>query len=99
MSRKVSWQNIAGHCQQAFENKKFVDITHYCFAFTPQVNFPKIISISLADFGSHGCQQTSNRISPNCVEARGGYITYLSKQMQNQRIKSYWVILCQLPEV
>ena len=43
--------------------------------------------------------QTSKRISPNCVKARGGYITYLSKQMQNQRIKSYWVILCQLPEV
>ena len=33
-------QNIAGHCQQTFENKKFVDITQQCFAFTTQVNFP-----------------------------------------------------------
>ena len=33
-------QNIAGHCQQAFENKKFVDITQQCFALLPQVNFP-----------------------------------------------------------
>ena len=26
--------------QQTFENKKFFDITHRCFAFLPQVNFP-----------------------------------------------------------
>jgi len=32
-------QNIAGHCQQMFENKKFVDITKQCFALLPQVNF------------------------------------------------------------
>ena len=32
--------NIAGHCQQTFENKKFVDITQQCFALLPQVNFP-----------------------------------------------------------
>ena len=29
-----------GHCQQIFENKKFVDITQQCFALLPQVNFP-----------------------------------------------------------
>ena len=33
-------QNIAGHCQQTFENKKFVDITQQCFALLLQVNFP-----------------------------------------------------------
>ena len=33
-------QNIAGHCQQTFENKKFVDISQQCFALLPQVNFP-----------------------------------------------------------
>ena len=32
-------QNIAGHCQQTFENKKFVDITQQCFALLPQENF------------------------------------------------------------
>ena len=32
-------QNIAGHCQQTFENKKFVDISQQCFALLPQVNF------------------------------------------------------------
>ena len=35
-------QNIAGHCQQTFENKKNVDITQQCFALLPQVNFPFI---------------------------------------------------------
>ena len=33
-------QNIAGHCQQTFENKKNVDITQQCFALLPQVKFP-----------------------------------------------------------
>ena len=33
-------QNISGHCQQTFENKKFVNITLQCFALLPQVNFP-----------------------------------------------------------
>ena len=28
------------HCQQTLENKKFVDNTQKCFAFTRQVNFP-----------------------------------------------------------
>ena len=38
---KFAWGvNIAGHCQQTFENKKFVDITKQCFALLPQVNFP-----------------------------------------------------------
>ena len=32
-------QNIAGRCQQTFENKKFVDISQQCFAFPPQVTF------------------------------------------------------------
>ena len=32
-------KNIAGHCQQTCENKKFVDITQQCFAILPQVNF------------------------------------------------------------
>ena len=32
-------QNIAGRCQQTFENKEFVDITQQCFALLPQVNF------------------------------------------------------------
>ena len=32
-------QNIAGYCQQTFENKNFVDITQQCFALLPQVNF------------------------------------------------------------
>ena len=26
--------------ESLLENKKFVDITQQCFAFTPQVNFP-----------------------------------------------------------
>ena len=33
-------QNIAGHCQQTFETKKFVEITQQCFALLPQVNLP-----------------------------------------------------------
>ena len=33
-------QNNAGHCQQTFKNKKFVDITQQCFALLLQVNFP-----------------------------------------------------------
>jgi hypothetical protein len=33
-------QNIAGCCQQTFENKKFFDITQQWFALLPQVNFP-----------------------------------------------------------
>jgi hypothetical protein len=37
---EVIGQNIAGHCQQTFENKKFVDTTQQCFAFTPKTNFP-----------------------------------------------------------
>jgi hypothetical protein len=32
----VERQNIAGCCQQIFENKKFVDNAQQCFAFTPQ---------------------------------------------------------------
>ena len=32
-------QNIAGHCQQAFENKMFDDITQQCSALLPRVNF------------------------------------------------------------
>jgi hypothetical protein len=32
-------KNIAGRCQQTFENKKFVDITKQCFALLSQVNF------------------------------------------------------------
>ena len=41
MSGKVCLrQNLAGHCQQTFENKKFVDITQQCFALLPLVNFP-----------------------------------------------------------
>ena len=35
----VSRHNIAGPCQQTFENKKFVDNTKQCFAFTLQANF------------------------------------------------------------
>ena len=30
---------IAGRCQQTFENKKFVDITQQCFTLLPKVNF------------------------------------------------------------
>jgi hypothetical protein len=37
---KVQMQNIAGHCQQSFENKKFVDITHQWVVLLLQVNFP-----------------------------------------------------------
>ena len=37
---EVLRQNIAGPCQQTFENKKFVDITQKFFALLPQVNFP-----------------------------------------------------------
>ena len=33
-------QDIAGHCQQTFENKQFVDITQQCFALLAQVKFP-----------------------------------------------------------
>ena len=32
---EVLRQNIAGYCQQTFENKKFVDITQQCFALLP----------------------------------------------------------------
>jgi len=38
-------QNITGLCQQTFENKKSVDITHQCFAITPKQIFPPIILI------------------------------------------------------
>ena len=31
--------NIAGCCQQTFENKKFINNTQQCFAFKPQANF------------------------------------------------------------
>ena len=37
---RVQRQNIAGHCQQTFEDKKFVDLTQQCFALLHQVNFP-----------------------------------------------------------
>ena len=37
---KFAWDVKAKHCQQTFENKKFVDITLQCFALLPQVNFP-----------------------------------------------------------
>ena len=30
----------ANHCQETFENKKFVDITQQCLTLLPQVNFP-----------------------------------------------------------
>ena len=33
-------QNIAGRYRQAFQNKKFDDITQQCFSFLPQVNLP-----------------------------------------------------------
>ena len=33
-------KNIAGRCQQTFENKKFVDINQQCFALLSQVNSP-----------------------------------------------------------
>ena len=36
---KFPW-DIAGRCQQTFENKKFVDITQQCFACTLQEKFP-----------------------------------------------------------
>ena len=42
LAGKFTWekrQNIAGCCQQTFENKKFVDITQQCFALLLQVNF------------------------------------------------------------
>ena len=40
-SGKFSWGVKVKHCcQQSFENKKFVDNTQQCFAFTPQANFP-----------------------------------------------------------
>ena len=37
---KFAWGVKAKHCQQTFENKKFVDITQQCFALLHQVNFP-----------------------------------------------------------
>ena len=36
---EVQRQNIARHCQQTFENKKFLN-TQQCFALLHQVNFP-----------------------------------------------------------
>ena len=36
----VEAQNIAEHCQQTFEKKKFVGNGQKSFAFTPRVNFP-----------------------------------------------------------
>ena len=38
-------QNTAGHCQQTFENLKFVDITQQCFALLPKYTFPPMIWI------------------------------------------------------
>ena len=39
-------QNIAGHCQQTFENKTFFDITQQCFTLLLlQVNFPANMKI------------------------------------------------------
>ena len=42
MARKIllDVQDIDGHCQQTFENKKVVDITQQCFALLSQVSFP-----------------------------------------------------------
>ena len=37
---EVRRQNIAGHCQETFKYKKFVDITEQCFDLLHQVNFP-----------------------------------------------------------
>ena len=37
---EVIRQNIAGLCQQTFENKKFVDVTQQCFALLSQENIP-----------------------------------------------------------
>ena len=44
MARKIllDVQDIDGHCQQTFENKKVVDITQQCFAFTVKANFPAL---------------------------------------------------------
>jgi hypothetical protein len=42
---RCKWQNIVGHCQQTFENKKFVDITQQCFALLPQVNFSMKVKV------------------------------------------------------
>ena len=36
---EVLRQNISGHCQQTFENKKIVDNTQQCFALLAQINF------------------------------------------------------------
>ena len=33
-------KNIAGWCEQNFDNKKFVDITQHSFALLSQVNYP-----------------------------------------------------------
>ena len=33
-------KNIKGHCQQTFDDKKFVDITQQYFASFPQINIP-----------------------------------------------------------
>ena len=43
--REMWGQNIAGHCQQTFENKKFVDVTQQCFALLPRVTIPPMIWI------------------------------------------------------
>ena len=40
---EVYRQNIAGRCQQSFENNKFVEITQQSFALLPQVSFLPII--------------------------------------------------------
>ena len=37
---EVQRQYIAGHFQQTFKNKKFVDITQQCFALLNKVKFP-----------------------------------------------------------
>ena len=44
---EVIRKNIAWWCHQTFENKKFVDNSQKCFAFTPQVNFPDQFEFSL----------------------------------------------------
>ena len=38
---EVQGQNIAGQCQQNFENKKIVNLTQQCFALLPQVYFSR----------------------------------------------------------
>ena len=70
---EVQRQNIAGGCQQTFENKKFVDITLQCFAFyliickQPKNSSYLLIWLLLSHTWGHHWDMSGQRICPVVV--------------------------------